>query len=236
MFNTPGGIKARCGFNQCFSEASHVGKAMMGLAFLLLDFVRSFCQEYGAAWNWPKNWTRTAELVQKQQQQRRSWPAGEYASALDESFLRFFWPRPVHLFDTKHHCTLCKICTSYNCNAEEDLLSVQLVQWHWQSVVASAPNNPTHCPSLSPFSPFSPFPPFPPFSPFPPLPHFITSIVDPCVSFWCCTMLCLSTVGCGKLSQTSINLTFQYSSRPLVQFLTQFYFNPVVLCHIFNKQ
>ena len=105
------------GFNQCFSEASHVGKAMLGLAFLLLDFVRSFCQEYGAAWNWPKNGTRTAELVQKQQRQRRSWPAGEYASALDESFLRFFWPRPVHLFDTKHHCTLCKICTSYNCNA-----------------------------------------------------------------------------------------------------------------------
>ena len=79
------------------------GKAMLGIAFQL-DFVTSFCREYGA-WIWPKNGTRTAELVQKRQQ-RSCWPAGEYASVLDESF-PFFWPRPVHLFQTPNTTALC---------------------------------------------------------------------------------------------------------------------------------
>ena len=92
-------------FNLCFSETSHIGKAMLGIAFLLLDFVRSFCGGSGAAWICPKNGTRTAELVQKRQQ-RSCWPAGEYASALDESF-PFFWPRPVHLFQTPNTTALC---------------------------------------------------------------------------------------------------------------------------------
>ena len=114
-------------FNLCFSETSYVGKAMLGIAFLLLDFVRSFCGESGAAWICPKNGTRTAELVQKRQQ-RSCWPAGEYASALDESFPLFLAATRAFIPNTKHHSTLCKVCTSQKCSAEEDLLSVQLVQ------------------------------------------------------------------------------------------------------------
>ena len=49
---------------------------------------------------------------------------GEYEGS-GRKFSAFFWPRPVHLFGTKHHRTLLQICSSYIgvlCSAEEHLL------------------------------------------------------------------------------------------------------------------
>ena len=133
---------------------------MLGIAFQL-DFVTSFCREYGA-WICPKNGTRTAELVQQQQQEESL----ESTKAVDESFPLFFGrdpciysaPNTTALCSRYVHLTLkcCAVLRSICCIMQLVLLWCYSLQWHWQlgGWQVHSPNNPTHGPSSSPFPPF----------------------------------------------------------------------------------
>ena len=107
-----GGINAPILADSVNVSVNYVGKAMLGIAFLvLLDFVRSFCQEYGAARVariWPKNGTRTAEeLVQRQ---RRSLPVLERVRFAFESFPLFFGTADRALLCRTAICALMYRC------------------------------------------------------------------------------------------------------------------------------
>ena len=115
---------------------------MLGIAFLL-DFVTSFCREYGAAWIWPKNGTRTAELVQ-QRQRRRAWRVRGAGRKFSAFFGRdpciYSAPNTTALCSRYVHLTLecCAVLRSICCIMQLVLLWCYSLQWHWQWWIASA--------------------------------------------------------------------------------------------------